>query len=80
MSNNLVSECQECGKASSNLRMYSEFGGVKPCKVKDVNSQGQEIYRDSMEPFFKKEIELCYTCYRARVRKECQDTFKITSV
>lgn len=73
---NLGATCRLCGKESSSLLTYSEFGGVRPCKIKDVNSQGQEIYRDSMEPFYKEEIELCYGCYRSITRKECQKETK----
>jgi hypothetical protein len=68
---NVEAKCQNCGHETINLMPYSEFGGMRPCKIKEVNnSTGQEVYRDSVEPFYKEAIQLCYPCYRARVRRD----------
>lgn len=66
---NNMGVCQRCGSESGFVK-YKEFGGVRPCKIKDVNQAGQEIYRDSMEPYYKDEIDLCYPCYRTVTRNE----------
>ena len=67
---NVTSECYMCGRESSGLITYTELTGVRPCKIQDVNAAGQIILRDSMEPFYKDGVDLCYNCYRTMVRKE----------
>ena len=60
-----TSECHACKREISGLTSYREFGGLRPCRIKEG-----ENYRDSVEPYYKDEIELCYPCYRSYVIRD----------